>query len=132
MKLKDGFILNKVGGAYLAVAVGERADEFRALVKLNATGAFLWEQLAAGERGACELADALGLKGYKVAFDEKAIKTVSKNSFSERYGARNMRRYIQSHVEDKIADAVVSSEKKIALINISGNEELTDTVITCV
>jgi hypothetical protein len=59
MKLKDGFILNKVGGAYLAVAVGERADEFRALVKLNATGAFLWEQLAAGERGACELADAL-------------------------------------------------------------------------
>ena len=59
MKLKDGFILNKVGGAYLAVAVGERADEFHALVKLNATGAFLWELLAKGEHSRDELADAL-------------------------------------------------------------------------
>ena len=46
MKLKDGFVLNKVGGSYLAVAVGDRADEFSALIKLNGTGAFLWELLA--------------------------------------------------------------------------------------
>ena len=46
MKLKDGFVLNKVGGAYLAVAVGERADDFHALVRLNGTGAFLWNTLA--------------------------------------------------------------------------------------
>ncbi len=79
-----------------------------------------------------ELADALKLKGYKVSYDEKAVKTVSKNSFSERYGARNMRRYIQSSIEDRIAEELINSEKRIALISISGKDDLTDTVITCV
>lgn len=59
MKLKDGFILNKVGGAYLAVAVGARADEYRSLVQLNGTGAFLWELLAKRECSVAELAEAL-------------------------------------------------------------------------
>ena len=43
-----------------------------------------------------------------------------------------MRRYIQSSVEDRIAEQLINAEKKIALINISGNDELTDTVITCI
>ena len=59
MKLKDGFVLNKVGGAYLAVAVGDRADEFSALIKLNGTGAFLWELLAKKDYTAEELTEAL-------------------------------------------------------------------------
>ena len=42
MKIKSGFVLDEVGGAFLAVAVGERAGEMRVLIKLNATGAFLW------------------------------------------------------------------------------------------
>ena len=59
MRLKDGFVLNKVGDAYLAVAVGDRADEFSALIKLNGTGAFLWELLAKKDYTAEELAAAL-------------------------------------------------------------------------
>lgn len=42
MKIKNGFVLEEVGGSYLAVAVGERADDFSGLVRLNGTGAFLW------------------------------------------------------------------------------------------
>ncbi len=42
MKIKDGFVLEEVGGSYLAVAVGDRADSFSGLVRLNGTGAFLW------------------------------------------------------------------------------------------
>lgn len=42
MKIKSGFVLDEVGGAFLAVAVGERAGEMRVLIKLNSTGAFLW------------------------------------------------------------------------------------------
>ena len=45
MKIKDGFVLEEVGDSYLAVAVGDLAEEFRALVRLNETGAFLWRQL---------------------------------------------------------------------------------------
>lgn len=45
MKIKDGFVLEQVGDSYLAVAVGELAEKFNALVRLNETGAFLWRQL---------------------------------------------------------------------------------------
>ena len=45
MKIKDGFVLEKVGGEYLAVAVGELADSFNGMVRLNETGAFLWNLL---------------------------------------------------------------------------------------
>ena len=45
MKIKDGFVLEQVGDTYLAVAVGELAEQFNALVRLNETGAFLWRQL---------------------------------------------------------------------------------------
>ena len=78
-----------------------------------------------------ELKDALKLKGYKVSYDEKAVKTVSKNSFSERYGARNMRRYIQTNIEDKIAEQLISAEKRIKNINISGSDDFSDTVVSC-
>lgn len=50
MKLKDGFVVQKVGNAYLAVAVGARADDFNAMVRMNGTGAFLWNLLSAGEK----------------------------------------------------------------------------------
>ena len=42
MKIKDGFVLEEVGGAYLAVAVGDAADSFNGMVRLNGTGAFFW------------------------------------------------------------------------------------------
>ena len=79
-----------------------------------------------------ELKAALELKGYKVGYDEKAVKAIAENSFSEKYGARNMRRYIQTNVEDRIAESLISAEKKIALINISATDDLTDTVISCI
>ena len=49
MRIKDGFILQKVGSSYLAVAVGDRADSFKAMIRLNDTGAFLWGLLAEGK-----------------------------------------------------------------------------------
>lgn len=59
MKIKSGFVLEEVGGSYLAVAVGARAKEFSGLVRLNETGAFLWERLAAGDVSREELLQAM-------------------------------------------------------------------------
>ena len=42
MNIKSGFVLEEVGGSYIAVAVGESSSAFSSLVKLNGTGAFLW------------------------------------------------------------------------------------------
>ena len=68
MKLKDGFVLNKVGGSYLAVAVGERADEFHALIRMNETGAFLWNLIDGVELSEEELVAKL-LSEYEVSRD---------------------------------------------------------------
>lgn len=65
MRLKSGFVLEEVGGTFLAVAVGERAEELKALIKLNSTGAFLWKILAQRDVSEDELAEAL-LEEYEV------------------------------------------------------------------
>lgn len=65
MRLKSGFVLEEVGGTFLAVAVGERAEELKALIKLNSTGAFLWKILAQRDVSEDELVEAL-LEEYEV------------------------------------------------------------------
>ncbi len=45
MKLKTGFMLRNICDAYVVVAVGARAAEYKGMIKLNETGAFLWKQL---------------------------------------------------------------------------------------
>lgn len=48
MKIKDGFMLRKVGGENLVVAVGEASDHFHGMIKLNDTAAFLWKKMEDG------------------------------------------------------------------------------------
>jgi ATP-dependent Clp protease ATP-binding subunit ClpA len=55
-----------------------------------------------------QLADALKEKGIALTYTNEAVKLIAKNSFSEKYGARNMHRYIQKHVEDKLAEKIIS------------------------
>ena len=55
-----------------------------------------------------QLGDALYEKGLKLEYTDEAAKCIADNSFSEKYGARNMRRYIQKHVEDKLAELIIS------------------------
>lgn len=45
MKIKEGFILREVAGAYIVVAVGEGVKTFNCVINLNETGAFLWNAL---------------------------------------------------------------------------------------
>ena len=47
MKIKDGFIVNKVGSQHVVVPVGEASMERHCMIRLNGTGTFLWEQLGA-------------------------------------------------------------------------------------
>ncbi len=55
-----------------------------------------------------ELADALSEKGIKFAYTDSAADFIAEKSFDEKFGARNMRRYIQREVEDIIADRLIS------------------------
>ncbi len=69
MKIKSGFVLEKVGTGYLAVAVGERAREFSALVRMNSTGAFLWNLIAERDLSAEQMLDEV-LSTYEVSREQ--------------------------------------------------------------
>ncbi len=45
MKIKEGFILRQVGEHHIVVPVGSQSVDFRCIITLNDTGAFIWERL---------------------------------------------------------------------------------------
>lgn len=45
MKIKEGFLLRSVGDHHIVVPVGAQSVDFRGIITLNETGAFLWEKL---------------------------------------------------------------------------------------
>lgn len=45
MKIKDGYMLDEIGGQKIAVSLEQGPDKFNGMIKLNGTGAFLWEAL---------------------------------------------------------------------------------------
>ncbi|MBQ7379173.1 MAG: AAA family ATPase [Clostridia bacterium] len=55
-----------------------------------------------------QLAAVLNERGFALKWTKPAAELIAKESFSQKYGARNMRRYIQKHVEDALAEVIVS------------------------
>ncbi len=58
MKIKEGFVLKTVGDNYIVVPVGAQTVDFRCMITLNETGAFLWKALE-NEHSEEQLVDAL-------------------------------------------------------------------------
>ena len=56
-----------------------------------------------------QLRDHLKEKGIALTYDDAAVQKIATDSYSEKFGARNMRRYIEIHVEDQLAQAVISA-----------------------
>lgn len=48
MKIKEGFMLRRLGNGYAAVAMGKARKEFNGLIRMNETGKFLWDCLKKG------------------------------------------------------------------------------------
>ncbi|MBQ2738084.1 MAG: ATP-dependent Clp protease ATP-binding subunit [Clostridia bacterium] len=52
---------------------------------------------------------AMADKDIKLSYDEAVLMHIANKSYSEKFGARNMRRFIEKEVEDKIAEAIISA-----------------------
>jgi len=63
MKLKDGFLLKEIAGAYAIFPVGQNVVEYRNIVSVNETGRYIVEQLQ-NEQTYHELLDKF-LKEYE-------------------------------------------------------------------
>ena len=59
MRIKENFVLRELCGEYVVVAVGAQTLNFRGLIKLNETGAFLWEKMADADATQEELLQAM-------------------------------------------------------------------------
>lgn len=55
-----------------------------------------------------QLAGVLAERGFVLEWTQPAAALIASESYSQKYGARNMRRYIQKHVEDALAEVIVS------------------------
>ena len=80
-----------------------------------------------------ELKSALSEKNIFFTFSQPAADFIAKNSYSKKFGARNMRRFIRSNVEDMIAEKIISDyNKTIAGIALKYSRKEDKLVIECI
>ncbi len=87
MHIKQGFVMREVAGQHVAIATGEASKTFHGMVKLNGTGAFIWQGIERGWDAAAiaqGLADAYDVDLSKATTDVEAfIARMSQQGFLE-------------------------------------------------
>ncbi len=74
------------------------------------------------------------LEGKEIDFEytENVARVVAKKSFSRKFGARNMRRYIERNIEDKLADKIISSyENAVHSVSVDALQDGEEPIIIC-
>jgi len=61
-------------------------------------------------------------KGIRLSWTAEAAACIAENSYSQKFGARNMRRYIQTEVEDQIAGAIIRSKGNVSAVDVSAED----------
>ena len=74
-----------------------------------------------------DLGGVLEKKGITVTFTDECRDYVAEKSYSAKYGARNMRRFIQNSIEDKIAELLVQRRGDVKSITVDVEDG--DTVV---
>ncbi len=79
-----------------------------------------------------ELKTALDEKGINFTYSEEAVAFIARNSYSQKFGARNMRRFIRSNVEDLLAEKIISDyNKTITVARLGYNTEENKLTVEC-
>jgi ATP-dependent Clp protease ATP-binding subunit ClpA len=75
-----------------------------------------------------ELRDSMAEKFIELRYDDSLMDYLTEKSFSEKYGARNLRRFIQKEIEDKIAAEIIACYatpvKQIGLTAVNGEIQI--------
>ncbi len=59
-----------------------------------------------------ELKLSLAEKDIDLSYTDEALACIAKNSYSRKYGARNMRRYIRREIEDRLAELIIADHAR--------------------
>ena len=66
-----------------------------------------------------DLAKVLQDRNIAMTYTDNAARFIAAESYSAKYGARNMRRYIQKNIEDRLAELIISDyEKSVSVAKI--------------
>ena len=80
-----------------------------------------------------ELKQSLEEKNITFTFSDEAVSFIAENSYSQKFGARNMRRFIRTNVEDQLAEKIISDyNKSIRGVALDFNAEANKLVIECI
>ena len=80
-----------------------------------------------------ELKTALGEKGIEFVYSDEAVGFIAKNSFSRKFGARNMRRFIRSNVEDMLAEKIISDySRRISGVALGYSKKENKLTVECI
>ena len=80
-----------------------------------------------------ELKSALADKNISLKYSKPALEFIARNSYSRKYGARNMRRFIRSHVEDPLAERIIADyTKSITGVSIGYSKKDDKLTVECI
>jgi ATP-dependent Clp protease ATP-binding subunit ClpA len=65
-----------------------------------------------------ELKASMAEKGLSLTWSDAAAQQLAKMSYSETYGARNLRRCIENEVEDRIVDLIMAQQGAVTRISV--------------
>lgn len=74
MNINPGFVMREVAGHYIAIATGEASKSFHGMIRINETGAVVWQGIEDG-LDADQIAESLAFS-YGIE-TEKALRDVS-------------------------------------------------------
>ena len=83
MRIKNGFVLRRVADQYVVIATGEASKDFHGMIKLNQTGADIWNGITEGktkEQIAEELSAIYGIEVETANKDVDALVQKMKES----------------------------------------------------
>ena len=71
-----------------------------------------------------ELKESMADRGYTLAFDDALLRYLAHKAYSVAYGARNLRRLIQTEVEDAITTILIDGyAQHITTLSVTAEEE---------
>ncbi len=80
-----------------------------------------------------ELKTALSEKNIAFIYSQSAVEYIARSSYSRKYGARNMRRFIRSHVEDKLAELIIADySRSITGASLGYSEKEDELTVECI
>ena len=70
-----------------------------------------------------DLEKVLAEKNIKLIYDRKAVEALVEKGYSEKYGARNLRRLIQTEIEDAVATAIIEDMTgSVSTVSLSADQ----------